>query len=148
MQRKAGGIIPSSTKVPAHQREKQSFWYRGEDSRTSFNPDSSPQRAFVDYCLVFPKWMPHRRQAADKLTEHTSRYCCTLAKQKSKTKNKKVVSDVCSASNSGSVRSRKKHFCYALMMWSASWWVVTAQIFKVLCKIKPHSLRRIMQFNL
>ena len=106
---KLGASYPAAPRCRHIKERSQAFWYRGEDSRTSFNLDSLPQCAFVDYCLVFPRWMPHRRQAADELTEHTSEYLSMLAKRNSRSQNKKVVSDVCGACKSGSMHSRKKH---------------------------------------
>lgn len=55
MQRKAGGIIPSSTEVPVHQREKRVFF----DTEGRITGQASTltvhHSAFVDYRLVFPR---------------------------------------------------------------------------------------------
>lgn len=85
---KLGASYPAAPRCRHIKERSEAFWYRGEDSRTSFNPGSSPQCVFVDYCLVFPRRMPHRRWAADKLTKHTSGYLFTLAERKGKSKQK------------------------------------------------------------
>lgn len=114
---KLGASYPAAPRCQHIKERSRAFWYRGEDSRTSFNPDSSPQRAFVDYCLVFPKWMPHRRQAADKLTEHTSRYRCTLAKQKSKTQNKKLCQMFARLLTQGQSTAETKKALLLILWW-------------------------------
>ncbi len=58
---KLGASYPAAPRCRHIKERSEAFWYRGEDSRTSFSPDSSPQCAFVDYCLVFPRRAPHRR---------------------------------------------------------------------------------------
>ena len=58
---KLGASYPAAQRCRHIKERSEAFWYRGEDSRTSFNPDSSHQCAFVDYCLVFPRRTAHRR---------------------------------------------------------------------------------------
>lgn len=88
---------PSSFEVAAHQKEKRGFFFfffflqRWEDSRIRFDSDSLPRCAFVDYSLVFPGRHHTVRQAADRLTEHTSGNLSMLAKRNSRSQNKGCV---------------------------------------------------------
>lgn len=59
--KKLGASYPAASRCWHIKERNKAFWYRGEDSRTSLNPDSSLECAFVDYCLVFPRRTLHRR---------------------------------------------------------------------------------------
>lgn len=59
--KKLGASHPTEPRCRHIKERSEAFRYGGKDRRTSFSPDTSPQCAFVDCCLVFPRRAPHKR---------------------------------------------------------------------------------------
>lgn len=91
MQTISGAIVPSSFEVAAYHKKERGFFILtgGEQDKIWLR-----QFAMMRFCrLLFglSRATPHRRQAADKLAEHTSGNLSMLAKRNNRSQNKGCV---------------------------------------------------------